>query len=164
MKVKVQLDDVDILLLPPSHHSLEPARARSSSTMMGGTNLMRALRSEAPTLTRRLFECQCRRSGQLLQKTARDTFKRHASTRPSPGHPSVQRKSLTSVLPQRCFSSTFSRAAKETVKSKPFFPPRTSKAVGFWLLGSAASVFGIVVFGGLTRLTESGYDPHLFLG
>lgn len=26
-----------------------------------------------------------------------------------------------------------------------------------WLLGSAASVFGIVVFGGLTRLTESGY-------
>jgi cytochrome c oxidase assembly protein subunit 15 len=28
--------------------------------------------------------------------------------------------------------------------------------VGFWLLGSAASVFGIVVFGGLTRLTESG--------
>jgi cytochrome c oxidase assembly protein subunit 15 len=29
--------------------------------------------------------------------------------------------------------------------------------VAYWLLGSAASVFGIVVFGGLTRLTESGY-------
>jgi cytochrome c oxidase assembly protein subunit 15 len=29
--------------------------------------------------------------------------------------------------------------------------------VGYWLIGSAASVFGIVVFGGLTRLTESGY-------
>lgn len=28
--------------------------------------------------------------------------------------------------------------------------------VAYWLLGSAASVFGIVVFGGLTRLTESG--------
>jgi cytochrome c oxidase assembly protein subunit 15 len=29
--------------------------------------------------------------------------------------------------------------------------------VGYWLIGSAVSVFGIVVWGGLTRLTESGY-------
>ncbi|KAH0492589.1 hypothetical protein TgHK011_007536 [Trichoderma gracile] len=37
------------------------------------------------------------------------------------------------------------------------FPKKTtSKAVAIWLLGSAASCFGIVVFGGLTRLTESG--------
>ncbi|KAK3332150.1 cytochrome oxidase assembly protein-domain-containing protein [Cercophora scortea] len=36
------------------------------------------------------------------------------------------------------------------------FPKTSSKAVGYWLIGSAASVFGIVVFGGLTRLTESG--------
>lgn len=36
------------------------------------------------------------------------------------------------------------------------FPEVSSKAVAYWLLGSAASVFGIVVFGGLTRLTESG--------
>jgi cytochrome c oxidase assembly protein subunit 15 len=28
--------------------------------------------------------------------------------------------------------------------------------VGYWLMGSAALVFGIVVLGGLTRLTESG--------
>lgn len=33
----------------------------------------------------------------------------------------------------------------------------SDKSVAYWLLGSAASVFGIVVFGGLTRLTESGY-------
>ncbi|KAF2669839.1 COX15-CtaA-domain-containing protein [Microthyrium microscopicum] len=32
----------------------------------------------------------------------------------------------------------------------------SSKSVAYWLLGSAASVFGIVIFGGLTRLTESG--------
>lgn len=37
------------------------------------------------------------------------------------------------------------------------FPETNHKVVGYWLLGSAASVFGIVVFGGLTRLTESGY-------
>lgn len=41
--------------------------------------------------------------------------------------------------------------------SKAFPKKTTSKAVAIWLLGSAASCFGIVVFGGLTRLTESGY-------
>ncbi|KAJ1926935.1 Cytochrome c oxidase assembly protein cox15 [Tieghemiomyces parasiticus] len=34
--------------------------------------------------------------------------------------------------------------------------PTTRKVVGYWLLASAASVFGIVVWGGVTRLTESG--------
>jgi cytochrome c oxidase assembly protein subunit 15 len=38
-----------------------------------------------------------------------------------------------------------------------FFPEASSNTVAYWLLGSAASVFGLVVFGGLTRLTESGY-------
>lgn len=41
--------------------------------------------------------------------------------------------------------------------SKTSWPDVSSKGVGYFLLGSAASVFGIVVFGGLTRLTESGY-------
>lgn len=41
---------------------------------------------------------------------------------------------------------------------KYFFPEISEKPVAYWLLGSAASVFGLVVFGGLTRLTESGYD------
>ena len=36
------------------------------------------------------------------------------------------------------------------------FPSTSSKSAAYWLLASAASVFGIVVFGGLTRLTESG--------
>lgn len=36
------------------------------------------------------------------------------------------------------------------------FPEVNSKAVGYWLMGSAVSVLGIIVFGGLTRLTESG--------
>lgn len=49
---------------------------------------------------------------------------------------------------------------KEDAESKTkssSFPETNSKSVAYWLLGSAASVFGIVVFGGLTRLTESGY-------
>jgi cytochrome c oxidase assembly protein subunit 15 len=40
---------------------------------------------------------------------------------------------------------------------KGYFPETTDKKVGYWLLASSASVFGIVIFGGLTRLTESGY-------
>jgi len=36
------------------------------------------------------------------------------------------------------------------------WPETNSNSVAYWLLGSAASVFGIVIFGGLTRLTESG--------
>lgn len=43
-------------------------------------------------------------------------------------------------------------------RAKPFFPDTSSKSVGYWLIGSAGLVFGIVVLGGLTRLTESGYD------
>lgn len=43
------------------------------------------------------------------------------------------------------------------------WPETNSKTVGYWLLGSAVSVFGIVVFGGLTRLTESGYVNTILL-
>lgn len=51
--------------------------------------------------------------------------------------------------------------AVENAPSKKKLPEFTSsKAVGLWLLGSAVSVFGIIVFGGLTRLTESGYASH----
>ncbi|ODV88772.1 hypothetical protein CANCADRAFT_61886 [Tortispora caseinolytica NRRL Y-17796] len=39
---------------------------------------------------------------------------------------------------------------------KPDLPKMTSNSVGYWLLGSSGLVFGIVVLGGLTRLTESG--------
>ncbi|KAM7223939.1 Cytochrome oxidase assembly domain containing protein [Rhypophila decipiens] len=54
---------------------------------------------------------------------------------------------------------TTPKATSETEtksSSKSSFPETDDKAVGYWLLGSAVSVFGIVVWGGLTRLTESG--------
>lgn len=35
-------------------------------------------------------------------------------------------------------------------------PVNSSKYVGYWLLGTAGLIFGIVILGGLTRLTESG--------
>lgn len=48
-------------------------------------------------------------------------------------------------------------AEEVAAKAKSSFPKISDKSVAFWLLGSAASVFGIVIFGGLTRLTESGF-------
>lgn len=55
-------------------------------------------------------------------------------------------------------TSELSAGAKSKVK---YFPDTNSNSVAYWLLGSAVSVFGIVVFGGLTRLTESGYVQPL---
>ncbi|KAI5286012.1 Cytochrome c oxidase assembly protein cox15, partial [Ascosphaera acerosa] len=58
---------------------------------------------------------------------------------------------------QRASSSNASGAGtSSSSSSSKSWPDVSDKKVGYWLLGSAASVFGIVVFGGLTRLTESG--------
>jgi cytochrome c oxidase assembly protein subunit 15 len=62
------------------------------------------------------------------------------------------------ILDKERIRSDYARQAK-----KNFFPETSSNTVAYWLLGSAASVFGIVVFGGLTRLTESGYGYDLTL-
>ncbi|CAG8693932.1 2886_t:CDS:2 [Funneliformis mosseae] len=56
----------------------------------------------------------------------------------------LRRNSVKTTPPQ-----TFIPAATTTIKF-------TKPIVGYWLLGTAGLVFGIVVFGGLTRLTESG--------
>lgn len=49
------------------------------------------------------------------------------------------------------------RAGEDSGAKQSSWPESNPKVVAYWLLGSAASCFGIVVFGGLTRLTESGY-------
>lgn len=53
-------------------------------------------------------------------------------------------------------SGTRSEREDGSKNKDSLFPDTSSNTVAYWLLGSAASVFGIVVFGGLTRLTESG--------
>ncbi|KAJ9151349.1 COX15-CtaA-domain-containing protein [Pleurostoma richardsiae] len=73
---------------------------------------------------------------------------------------SVQAQSPMGALSSKIAAST-AAAAKPAASAagqatKRAFPETSSKAVGYWLIGSAASVFGIVIFGGLTRLTESG--------
>lgn len=65
-------------------------------------------------------------------------------------------KPVASQVAAAAAAASQGAAANATVANG--FPKTTSKAVAYWLLASAASVFGIVVWGGLTRLTESGYE------
>ncbi len=58
------------------------------------------------------------------------------------------------------FSSLAAKAPSSTSKLTAHLlanPNGSGKrVVGYWLAGCSAAVFGIIVFGGLTRLTESG--------
>ena len=52
--------------------------------------------------------------------------------------------------------SIAARPKAAAAAAKKAWPEVSDKKVGYWLIGSATLVFGIVVLGGLTRLTESG--------
>ena len=65
-------------------------------------------------------------------------------------------RSSATIQEQAAVAPIQTQAAASSQSKSRSFPTTTSKSVAYWLLGSAASVFGIVVFGGLTRLTESG--------
>ena len=69
---------------------------------------------------------------------------------------SLGRRIATQTMNTELASGSAALKGASTKARTSFFPETTSRVVGYWLLGSAASVFGIVVFGGLTRLTESG--------
>lgn len=65
--------------------------------------------------------------------------------------------SLQHAIPKRIRGFRLPSSASPAQRSG-YFPKTTNSVVAYWLLGSAAGVFGLVVFGGLTRLTESGYQ------
>ncbi|GLI76231.1 cytochrome c oxidase assembly protein cox15 [Penicillium ochrochloron] len=120
-----------------------------------------AWRSIAPRLSKDLFTCrQCLRNQGFPVKS-----ERRFAAMPSP-KPSMSRSSLFTDKNRQFFTSSLRRsvaapavgavAEEVAAKAQSSFPKISDKSVAFWLLGSAASVFGIVIFGGLTRLTESG--------
>lgn len=139
-----------------------------------------ALRRAAPRLSREFFVCR-----QCLQKPLSSPLSdKIKSKKPSPSsqappheriHAAPHNKQAKSSrwqlpTPLEGLSKSISNSvtilntkaipnSKTTGRARSF-PEISDKVVAYWLLGSAASVFGIVVFGGLTRLTESGYEPH----
>jgi len=117
------------------------------------------LRRAGPRLSRDFFVChQClsksgpTRSSSIARKSAVLRSIRYKSTT---AVPSRAISSAATTSPLASLSQTVGSVRRTA--GRKFFPETSSKPVGYWLLGSAASVFGIVVFGGLTRLTESGY-------
>ena len=132
--------------------------------MYAMASLLPALRQAAPGLTREMFECSHRSS--TFQQAFRSRGICISSGKSF--NPKIRTK-----LPSRLISGFNQDAGTFGERSSPLgslsrsfqspkprarhFPDTSSKSVAYWLLGSAASVFGIVVFGGLTRLTESGY-------
>ena len=128
---------------------------------------VRALREAAPGLSRRYFSCQCGSASRAAKATTcrfviRPQTLAQANARASPFRPRENfSKSTSSVL--RSFATSSKRFASQAAtganpsSKQSRFPKSSSNVVAYWLLGSAASVYGIVVFGGLTRLTESGY-------
>ncbi|KAI4593048.1 Cytochrome c oxidase assembly protein cox15 [Pestalotiopsis sp. 9143b] len=79
-----------------------------------------------------------------ILRIVRQTRSQHTTTASSA-------QPLGDIAKQAASEASSSKTAKTSS-----WPETSSKSVAYWLLGSAASVFGIVVFGGLTRLTESG--------
>ena len=128
-------------------------------------SILPALRRAAPRLTRQFFQCphQCSpiRLGaypaHVFPKASPKSIRFFSSSRLR--STAAVSSTTTTRLPQSTpipsiGGSTDGKGAKAR---RRFFPSTSQKVVAYWLLGSAASVFGIVVFGGLTRLTESGY-------
>lgn len=112
-----------------------------------------SLRKAAPSLANEFFTCRNTQAARL--QPSKRLF--HPSLRTSPF---FQLRYQTTQVPRHVTIPTFDAAgafAKSASKAKQaFFPATSEKKVAYWLLGSAVSVFGIVIFGGLTRLTESG--------
>lgn len=119
-----------------------------------------ALYSAAPRLTLRFFTCPHHSISPArfhIPRKALPSFRpaRYTTTRNGPNSGGLAGVSS----PLSSLSRTISANQVPALESqgKYIFPEVSHKAAAYWLLASAASVFGIVVFGGLTRLTESGY-------
>ncbi|EAW06492.1 cytochrome c oxidase assembly protein cox15 [Aspergillus clavatus NRRL 1] len=130
---------------------------------LGGSVPM--FRSLAPRFSKEFFTCrQCLGRGQTYATPS--VFRKHFGAQPWAQRAENINSNAHNVRAKKFFTPAFTRSVSGSAvasaveggasKAKSSFPKVSEKSVAYWLLGSAASVFGIVVFGGLTRLTESG--------
>lgn len=116
-----------------------------------------ALRRAAPRLSQEFFTCSARLapvSAPLAKPFPQGPVLR--ALRWQSSHALKGGQSPLGALAQELQTKAPAKPVGNVKKSS--FPETSDKSVAYWLLGSAVSVFGIVVFGGLTRLTESGYS------
>ncbi|TGJ83535.1 hypothetical protein E0Z10_g5242 [Xylaria hypoxylon] len=140
-----------------------------SSFLIPGMRLVSSRLPSAQFVCRQCLRQQSKAAPSRILQSLRQS-RRHASTATTAATTSTKTTKTTTKRPalSPAFFSTTTGSNAATMStatyattgrqlSKRAFPEATSsKPVAYWLLGSAASVFGIVVFGGLTRLTESG--------
>ncbi|GAB7362592.1 hypothetical protein MBLNU230_g2906t1 [Neophaeotheca triangularis] len=126
-----------------------PLRMRLSQLAQEAFVCRRCLHQQAQTQSRQSIRSLRQTPFLKAFRQPRPPQARHQSSAIPQSHPT---SSPLGALGQNI--KPLSRHSSKTTKSS--WPETNSKSVGYWLLGSAASVFGIVVFGGLTRLTESG--------
>ena len=141
-----------------------PCKYYYSIMQLDMASILPALHRAAPRLTRQFFQCSYHRpNSSLLCPSAQKVTTELRSSRTFQTRPSLFSSAAAIATGSESQASSPLSSLSQAVKAKrthpkrPFFPETSSKATAYWLLGSAASVFGIVVFGGLTRLTESGY-------
>ena len=85
-------------------------------------------------------------SGKLFQNLDKFTLNRS----------NLYKLSTTSVTAGRLLNNTNNNSVRSLASKLLVEGNGGKKIVGYWLAGTSAAVFGIIVFGGLTRLTESG--------
>ena len=149
MRIDRDLSSSLAILEPAVKFRYSKPRRQHSSAMASTNQMMFMLRKAAPRLTRSLFMCHHACKSPHTSQQSKRLF-----------GTSVRRLSSDGLIPGPQVASQIANTSRSLQSSKrkaSFFPELSDKSVAYWLLGSAASVFGIVVFGGLTRLTESGY-------
>ena len=129
-------------------------------------SILPALQRVAPRLTRQFFQCSHQRlsirrgacPAHVFPKASLKSLKFFSSSHLR-SSAAVSTTATAGLLPSTLEPPIDGSSRGNGAKAgRRYFPNTSQKAVAYWLLGSAASVFGIVVFGGLTRLTESGYE------
>ena len=114
------------------------------------------LHRAAPRLTKHFFTCQATQRLSAAKSSQRAWDSAFFSRAFRTNGPQKSTIIAPAGLQQSASLESLGKRANGALQ-RSSFPETSDKKVAYWLLGSAASVFGIVVFGGLTRLTESGY-------
>jgi hypothetical protein len=118
----------------------------SSIAMRPISRIVPLLRQASPRLSENFFTCRA--------SSARPSNTKFLPrNRSAPFFQAVRFQSTVAGLPHSAGPAVDTIQSVAKARS---FPKTSDSSVAYWLLGSAASVFGIVIFGGLTRLTESG--------
>ncbi|KAK4230133.1 cytochrome oxidase assembly protein-domain-containing protein [Podospora fimiseda] len=121
------------------------------------------LRRVAAQLSRSSFACrQCLRQQNSVAAAAPHSSiifnlaARSYASKTKPSNSPIASLSSNINAPVTLVQDAVDDSSSNSSKKSSSFPETNAKSVGYFLIGSSISVFGIVVFGGLTRLTESG--------